>query len=199
MIDDYAMEDKIILIRAEINQVKEELKGVDPKHFRPPSSEQVKERQDLHKDLLEKERDKRLEQALKAFTKTITDNESVSSPEIIAVPRGIMIQITDGSTDVAAYSPRSEVIYVNSENPHPLMFSMLHEAKHHIDYKKRGMAYLTEVLKCRDEGIPHDGCPPEKRANQFAIENVVKYIDDWKEKVEPVVGKVKILPPLEKL
>ena len=104
-----------------------------------------------------------------------------------------MFQISDGTTKIATYRPIEEIIYINSENP--LMFHMLHETKHHIDYKKGGMANLDEVLRCRDEGIPFHSCPTEKRAHRFAIEKLVEYIDYWEEKVEPVVGKGKILPP----
>ena len=162
-----------------------------------PSPEQVKKRHEFRKKVFEEYRDKKLEQALKDFTKVITDKESVTPPEIIAVPRDVMYQISDGTTKIATYKPIEEIIYINSDNP--LMFNMLHEAKHHIDYKKRGMTHLMESLKCRDEGIPYAACPTEKRAHRFAIDNIVTYIDDWTEKVEPVVGERKILPPIEKL
>jgi len=162
-----------------------------------PSPEQLKKRHEFRKKVFEEYRDKKLEQTLKDFTKVITDKESVTPPEIIAVPENILFQISDGTTKIATYKPIEEIIYINSENP--LMFHMLHETKHHIDYKKRGMAHLDEVLKCRDEGIPFAVCPTEKRAHRFAIVNIVEYIDDWKEKVEPIVGTGKILPPFEKL
>lgn len=158
-----------------------------------PSREQVKYDQEFRKSHLEEHRNKRVEQALKDFTKVITDKESVTPPEIIAVPGNVVYQVSDGATDIATYRPIEEIIYINSENP--LMFNMLHETKHHIDYKKRGIAHLEEGLKCRDEGIPYEFCPSEKRAHRFSIDKLVEYIDDWGEKVEPVVGKGKILPP----
>ena len=162
-----------------------------------PSPEQVKRDQEFRKGFLEEHRDKRVEQALKDFTKVITDKESVPPPEIIAVPGNVVFQVSEGMTKIATYRPVEEIIYINSENP--LMFNVLHEAKHHVDYKKRGIAHLMEGLKCREEGIPYEACPNEKRAHRFAVENVVEYIDEWKEKVEPIVGKRKIFPPIEKL
>ena len=154
-----------------------------------PSPEQVKKRHEFRKKVYEEYRDKKLEQALKDFTKVITDKESVTPPEIIAVPGDVVFQISDGMTKIATYRPVDEIIYINNENP--LMFNMLHETKHHIDYKKRGMAHLMESLKCREEGIPYAACPTEKRAHRFAMENVVEYFGDWTEKVEPIVRKRK--------
>jgi len=138
-------------------------------------------------------RDFKVEDALKEFAREFCEKEGVKPPnEIFAVPRDIVFVVTDGETDVASYRPCGEYMYVNKDEPY--LFILLHELAHHVEYKKREEEHLKEILECREKGLRGRECPPERRAMELAKERFVEAIDLWEKKVEPVVGKGKIIP-----
>jgi len=161
-----------------------------------PSQEIVRERQLSELRNYEDIRDKQMEDALKRFASQITDEFDVNCPEIIAIPKLAIVEITDGRTNVASYWNNKETVYVNQEDS--TLDDFCHELKHHIDYKQRGRDQMVESLKCRFERTPYWDCPTEERARKFAIRCVVseKIRNDWKKKVEPIIGPDRIMKPL---
>jgi len=130
-----------------------------------------------------------IERALAEFAKRVCEKEGVRPPNIRVVPEDILLQITDGVPAAASYGPLSETISIGRK--HVNLYTFAHELHHHIDYCRRGPEHIREILETK--ALDWEQQPSERKARQFAIE-CMKYISDWKQLVEPVVGKGKILP-----
>jgi DNA-directed RNA polymerase subunit RPC12/RpoP len=141
---------------------------------------------------LERFRDRSLEKPLKKFVDEVCEQEGVEPPEIVVVPREVVSVLSDGTTSDATYKPGVEIVAMSPETVY--MMNVLHELGHHIDWKRRGMQHLIESEEALKKGLKWEERPTELKARQFAKEGVTKYIALWKQKVEPYIGKGKILP-----
>jgi len=137
-------------------------------------------------------RDMRLEEVLRDFINQICDIIEVKPPEIIVTDRSTLNVMSDGETDIAAYKPSGEYIVINKEEVYLLV--ILHELAHHVDYNKREIAHLEEVLESREKGIFEDNPNSKQNAREFIKEHIDIGLYLWRKKVEPIIGQRRIIP-----
>lgn len=142
-------------------------------------------RDTMHQHLQE-HRSPVMEEKLRQFAELVCKDENVEPPEIIAVPSTVIIQLSDGETNVATYRGYLETIYVSTDAIS--LFVMCHELYHHISLKRKGLESLVEIHNCKDKGVPWAECPSEIAARDYCAECIRKYIEDWKRIVTPKLG-----------
>jgi len=132
-------------------------------------------------------RDERIERPLREFINEVCRDEGVPPPEVVVVPRGILLQITDAETDVATYIPSQELICITPGTT--WMHTVVHEIGHHIYVRKMGIKrYIEERYEEFTRRVPAMAHKTEREARSFTIQALAnpKYLAYWRNKVEPL-------------